>query len=147
MGLKVDRHSSLPGCSHIVHFYEEPGQLIEPLSSFVEEGLTRDESVVLIVVPERRNALMRRFRTEADRKRLVVFDARAVTDRISIHGKPDARRFDDFSQDILAATGGRSLRAFGEAVDVLARDGNFDGAILLEELWNKLLRKRSFPLY
>src|SRR3954464_2215397 len=37
-------------------------------------------------------------------------------------------------------------RAYGEMVDVLWKDGNIDGAIAVEELWNELATKYSFSL-
>src|SRR5438034_1963229 len=47
-----------------------------------------------------------------------------------------------------SANGGgpASVRAFGEMVDLLGRDGNPEGAIRLEELWNDLLREDGFSL-
>jgi len=40
----------------------------------------------------------------------------------------------------------RTIRAFGEMVDVLWSDGRKRAAIALEELWNDLARTRSFAL-
>jgi signal transduction histidine kinase len=39
-----------------------------------------------------------------------------------------------------------TIRAYGEMVDVLWRDGNSNAAIRLEELWNDLATKHSFAL-
>jgi MEDS: MEthanogen/methylotroph, DcmR Sensory domain len=41
---------------------------------------------------------------------------------------------------------GRRIRAFGEMVDLLCADGNADGAIDLEALWNGLAAARDFSL-
>ena len=40
----------------------------------------------------------------------------------------------------------RRIRAFGEMVDLLCERGNPTGAARLEELWNRLARRRSFSL-
>src|SRR5207249_137973 len=50
-------------------------------------------------------------------------------------------RFDAFPRN-----GTRCMRAYGEMVDVLWRDGNPDGAIRLEEPWNELARAYRFHL-
>ena len=38
------------------------------------------------------------------------------------------------------------VRAFGEMVDLLWKDGNIEGAILLEQLWNDLGREYKYSL-
>jgi hypothetical protein len=38
------------------------------------------------------------------------------------------------------------VRAFGEMVDLLSKDGNTDGAIMLEQLWNELAAKYKYSL-
>ena len=38
------------------------------------------------------------------------------------------------------------VRAFGEMVDLLWKDGNADAAIRLEELWNELATKYQYSL-
>jgi hypothetical protein len=48
--------------------------------------------------------------------------------------------------EVAARHPGRTIRAFGEMVDVLWRRGQQEGAIALEELWNDLARTRSFAL-
>ena len=40
----------------------------------------------------------------------------------------------------------RRVRAYGEMVDVLWRDGNADAAVRLEELWNELAEVHRFDL-
>ena len=42
------------------------------------------------------------------------------------------------------ARGGRRIHAFGEMVALLWADGNRDGAIRLEELWNELRKGHHF---
>jgi len=38
------------------------------------------------------------------------------------------------------------VRAFGEMVDILWKEGNAEGAILLEQLWNELAHKYKYSL-
>jgi hypothetical protein len=147
MGPPVVGSASVPHRHHSVHFYEEGGELMGPLTDFVQEGLDRNERVVFIIVPERWKELRKRLPARTDPERLVVFDARTVVDRLLVDGQPDPGRFAELVRNILAATGGRPFRAFGEGVDLLTRDGKFEAAIQLEELWNGALQDRSFPLF
>jgi hypothetical protein len=136
-----------PQRHHHVQFYEVLDELMEPLSTFVEVGLARKESVVLIVTPECWKRLLRQLGKKADREKLIRFDAQTVIDRILVDGSPDPGRFEELVGKILKSTGGRPFRAFGEAVNLLTRDGNFEAALLLEGFWNGLLRRRSFRLF
>ena len=135
-----------PGIGHSVHFHEEPGQLLESLGAFVKEGLARRERVVLVILPERWT-LLQKCLGDVDHSKILVLDAREVVSRILVDGLPDADRFDALVGELFGKLAGRPFRVFGEAVDVLARDGNFEGAVRLEELWNNLRRSRAFPLF
>ena len=131
---------------HSVHFYEDPADLLESLKAFVTEGLARKERIVLIILPERWKAL-HELLGPADPSKIVVLDAHEVLSRILVDGLPDADRFHALAQELLEKMAGRPFRAFGEAVDVLAQAGNFDGAVRLEELWNEARRSRAFTLF
>jgi hypothetical protein len=67
-----------------------------------------------------------------------------------VNGRPDPARFFRVLDDALAcATRGRRggrVRAYGEMVDLLWRDGKQTAAIALEELWNEASRAHSFSL-
>jgi hypothetical protein len=38
------------------------------------------------------------------------------------------------------------VRGYGEMVDLLAKDGNIEGSLLLEGLWNELAHKYAYSL-
>ena len=132
---------------HTVHFYEQPCELLDSLQDFVVRGMERKECVVLVTLPARWKALKRRMGPALDRSAILMIDARRVLARILSRGAPVARRFGELARELLAKTGDRPFRVFGEAVDLLARDGNFEGAVRLEELWNELRRSRPFALF
>ena len=132
--------------SHAVHFYEAPESLLDLLEAFVREGLARKERVVLITLQERWRLLADRLGTE-DRARLVFLDSREVLSRIRVDGMPDPDRFAALTRELLEKMAGRPFRVFGDAVDLLAQEGDFEGAVRLEELWNDLRRSRAFPLF
>ena len=41
---------------------------------------------------------------------------------------------------------GRPLRVYGELVELLAEEGNFEGSCAIEDVWNDLGRRHSFRL-
>src|SRR5205823_1174702 len=63
---------------------------------------------------------------------------------------PSADRFEDVVGGTVDAVAlrfpDRTIRAFGEMVDILTRRGLQAAAIELEELWNRLLRTRRIAL-
>jgi signal transduction histidine kinase len=87
----------------------------------------------------------------ARRENIVTFvDAREALTAIMGDRFPDERRFRRTVGDIIErSVDGRSdvrVRAYGELVDVLWREGNAPAAIRLEELWNELAEKLPFSL-
>ena len=66
-----------------------------------------------------------------------------------VDGAPEPTRFKKVIGGIIASvTDGRArVRAFGEMVALLWAEGNYSGAIRLEELWNELQNAHSFSLF
>ena len=64
--------------------------------------------------------------------------------------RPSAEQFERVVGGLMDRVGARfpsrRIRAFGEMVDLLCERGNPKGAAELEELWNRLARRRSFSL-
>jgi len=66
-----------------------------------------------------------------------------------VDGLPDECLFNVTIGGIMARAtrNNRGVRAFGEMVAVLWAQGNKEGAIRLEELWNDLAKTYSFALF
>jgi hypothetical protein len=81
---------------------------------------------------------------------LILLDAEATLDLFMIGDAPDAALFaENMGRLIDQAVNGRTgivLRAYGEMVDVLWKQGRTESAIKLEILWNKLALKYNFAL-
>ena len=77
-------------------------------------------------------------------------DAREALDRFMVAGMPNAQRFEAvLAEAITLLMKDRRyvvVRAFGEMVDLLWREGNSRGAIRLEELWNEAAKRHAFDL-
>ncbi|MGZ6143670.1 MAG: ATP-binding protein, partial [Myxococcales bacterium] len=140
------------GSEHIVQFYEEEGFLREAVARFLASGIVADEKLVVIATPEHRQ----QFEQALEKKgidvaraisggRFVRLDARATLASFMDGARPDAARF---RATLLAAIGPGTdrIRAFGEMVDLLWREGNQQGALELEQLWNDFGRERSMSL-
>ena len=85
---------------------------------------------------------------ERARGRYLSVDASETLSGFMMNGAPDETRFSEIMSRWLRPTPGTGgpLRVFGEMVALLWSEGNGDGAIRLEELWNHLSRKYSFSL-
>ena len=82
---------------------------------------------------------------------LIVLDAHETLDLFMDHGMPDRERFEaSVGQLIAEVLDGREdrvlIRAYGEMVDVLWKEGKCDAAIRLEMLWNRLAQRYGFAL-
>ena len=157
---RADKESStLSGADehHVVQFYEDDQFLAKTVAKFIGAGLVADEPVIVIATEAHRAAFTTELRARAvdvDRAcaggQLILLDARETLAHFMIDDKPDWDRFRvTIGAVIDSACRGRKaqrVRAYGEMVDLLWRDGNRDGAIQLEELWNDLGRVYSFEL-
>jgi hypothetical protein len=81
---------------------------------------------------------------------LVMVDARKLMSGFIVDGVPDPRLFAESTTRVLERTArGRealTIRAYGEMVDLLWKDGYDVAAIQVEMLWNKLARTHDFSL-
>ena len=84
----------------------------------------------------------------ADQGLLRFIDADAMLDELLVDGAPDRARFSAHVGTALeqAGAGDVLVRAYGEMVDILWRDGRESAALRLEEMWNELTTGRRFSL-
>ena len=147
----------VPGPSHLVQFYEDEAFLAAAVGDFLAAGLTVGQSLVVIATPPHRDAFVGRLGSEGfdvdvvrRRGQLTLLDARETLSAFMRGGMPDPERFDATIAPVLERSGRRSdhavLRLYGEMVDLLWKDGNAEGAVRLEELWNELGSRYAFSL-
>ena len=77
------------------------------------------------------------------------FDAAETLGLFMHAGEPEAFRFNALVGGLIksAISRGAGVRAFGEMVAILWDEGNRDGAIKLEGLWNDLAEEHDFTLF
>jgi PAS domain S-box-containing protein len=134
---------------HAVQFYEDEQFLVERVAEFLAEGSKQGEPCIVIATAEHNAAFaagLRLLGVDADTVRFL--DARTTLNLFLDRGMPNAERFRATLGGTLKDLGGSvvRVRAYGEMVDLLWRDGEPDAAIRLEELWNDLSSDYAFSL-
>ena len=142
---------------HAVRFYENEKSLCRIVAGFLGEGLAAGQPALVVATPEHRRGIVDELRERHfDVVRmhsagdLVMVDARKLLSGFIVDGVPDAGRFAESTSRVLERTArgrdGLTIRAYGEMVDLLWKDGYDAAAIQVEMLWNKLARSHDFSL-
>ena len=145
------------GHFHAVRFYESTESLCRIVADFLNEGLSANQPGLVIATPEHRAGI-----EEALRARnvdvaahlaagdLLLLDAEEVLAMFMVDGIPDGKSFQATGIEVIQrACRGRkdcTVRAYGEMVDVLWKQGQSVAAVLLEMFWNKLATTQDFSL-
>jgi hypothetical protein len=144
---------------HAVKFYKDAATLAEIVCAFLVDGLTAAEPEPAVIIATADHA--RTFReclvakgldleTLRSRAELTWLDADETLGEFMRNGVPVRQRFVDTMTPILTAIAarfpGRTIRAYGEMVDVLWKREETAAAIALENLWNDLARSHRFSL-
>jgi hypothetical protein len=144
-------------CNHSVFFYVNQSEFPDALHQFFAAAVQSGNPMVLIMTPEHRelfnDCVLKKYidpRTMASVRLLTELDARETLEKFVQHGKVNARRFREVIGGALNAVQefhtGKLTWAYGEMVDLLAKDGLRDQAITLENLWNDLATEMNFSL-
>jgi len=143
---------------HAVQFYGDEDSLFTTVAGFLSQGFVDGHPAIVIATPDHRSSILDYLRgrlidvEEAQRTgSLILLDAQQTLDRFMRGGTPDPIRFEDSVGKLIGSVlEGREdrvlIRAYGEMVDVLWREGKSDAAIRLEMLWNKLAQRFGFAL-
>jgi hypothetical protein len=140
---------------HLVQLYQDDDFLAEAVTTFILEGLRRDEAVVLVVTPAHRDLFLRKLRMAGTdvigsmmERRLKILDAATTLSSFMPGGKLDQEAFRRTVGAVIreAREARPRVRAFGEMVDILWRRGDLEGAERLEGFWNDLAREQEFSL-
>jgi signal transduction histidine kinase len=145
------------GSSHVVQFYEDETFLAGAVADFLAGGLATGQPCVVVATEPHRKAIAHRLKSKGfdiDRPGVtsnhLVLDARTMLSGFMAGSKPDAKRFratlGGAIEQCLRGSSCTTARVYGEMVDVLWADGNPDGALRLEDLWNELAATHGFSL-
>jgi hypothetical protein len=139
---------------HAVQVYADLGELARSVSAYLAAGFELGEPAVLVATPEHLSAFMSSLATVGwDEGRigraglLATADAAETLEAVMAGGeRPSKRVLEQRVGDLLDRFPGRHVRAFGEMVDILSREGRTEAAIALEDLWNDYGGRRDFAL-
>lgn len=143
--------------THVVQFYDSEVYLAAAVSDFLAAGLRSGQPVLAIATPPHREAFKIRLRSKGfdieraeETGQLQLLDTQETLSTFMSGSVPDAHRFKRSIGDLLVqsvrGTTHSVTRVYGEMVDVLWKEGNAEGAIRVEELWNELAQTHSFSL-
>jgi hypothetical protein len=143
---------------HAVQFYGDDESLFTTVAGFLSQGFVDGHPAIVIATEDHRGAILGHLRkrlVDVDKAQkaggLITLDARQTLDLFMVRGVPDEQRFEESVGKLIAGVLANRqdrvlIRAYGEMVNVLWKDGNRDGAIRLEMLWNKLAQRYGFAL-
>jgi len=139
--------------AHAVQFYADDTLLVEELSRFIGTALGAGDAAVVIATKAHRDRLAQRMQSRGfdtaralEQGRYIAMDAAETMATFMVDNWPDAALFTATIGNVLgqaaAAAGGTNphISAFGEMVALLWKQGNPEGAVRLEQLWNNLAR-------
>jgi hypothetical protein len=149
--------STPSGHFHAVRFYDSPDSLCRIVAAFLSDGLKTGQPALVIATPEHRAGIIETLRAldlDADALQasgdLLVLDAEDTLASFMVDGMPDPVLFQTVGSEVIerACRGRRdcTIRAYGEMVDVLWKQGQSVAAVRLEMFWNRLAATKDFSL-
>lgn len=140
---------------HVVHFYRDIAELADVVGAYLGGGLVGGAVAIVIATEAHVSAFEQELMSAGvdlasarANGAWQVLDAAETLESLKVRGRVDREAFRRVVGTLVASTGesGRDVRAYGEMVDLLWRDGDLEGAIELEKLWNELLCEQEFGL-
>ena len=141
---------------HAVKFYGTDDSLFTTVAGFLAEGLIARQPAIIIATAPHREAIVEHLcgrlidcPAAIRRGDLLLLDADDTLGLFMVNGMPDRELFEQSVGQLVQRTlTGRPdvMRAYGEMVDVLWKQGQTEAAIALEILWNRLAHKHNFAL-
>jgi len=153
----VNAPQGTSGHFHAVRFYDSKESLCRIVAEFLGAGFVIGQPGLVIGTPEHNAAIVQELHSrhfDVDGMQaagdLLLLDARETMASFMVDGMPDGERFKDrMTAAIEEVCRGRTdctIRAYGEMVDLLWKDGHTVAAVRLEMLWNKLAMTHDFSL-
>ena len=148
---------SAPPAEHAVQVYSELDDLAVSVGRLLDSGFRAGEPALVIATPEHRQVFaqeLERHGWDVDERQenglLTQCDADETLAAFMDGDRPSTARFEEVVGDVLDGIArrfpARTIRAFGEMVDLLLQRGLPDAAFAVEELWSAQLETRRFAL-
>jgi DNA-binding NarL/FixJ family response regulator len=144
---------------HEVHFYADDASFLVGFTEFIENALNAGNAVIAVATESHQKALFQRLQAQGvnigaalEQGRYVALDVAETLSTFMGTDLPDTVRFLKVAGDLVAAaaraTKGEHPRvaACGECAPVLWAQGNVDGAIQLEHLWDEIAKTHDVDI-
>ena len=140
---------------HSVQIHADQQLLMDALEGFASSGLRAGDAVLVIATEPHRRALDQRLRRRGfaldqarAEQRYLPLDAAGSLAQFMVDGWPDEARVNDWAGRLVRQAGaGRRVRAFGEMVALLWKQGQSEAALRLENLWDEQCRQAGLWLF
>jgi hypothetical protein len=140
---------------HHVQLFDSSRSLVETVGEFLLAGFGRGETLLIVASAQHRELLTQRLEASGLNvhnaellNRVVMLDAEQTLDKFMRATLPNPIAFNEVVGGLVARLSQRApVCIYGEMVDVLAAQGNYKAALLLEQLWNDLGRRETFNLF
>ncbi len=153
--LPLPSPAGVPG--HDVQFYDRDEFLADTVARFLADGVKAGQPLIVIATKRHRAAFadtLRQMGFDPDgavgAPQPIWLDARQTLASFMEGAMPNPELFTATVGSVFDKTVGERgylvARAYGEMVDLLFKDGNIEGAIELEKLWNGLAGRHAFSL-
>ncbi len=145
-----------PPGRHLAQFHRDRDGLDDSGFAFIEAGLRRDTSVLVVATAEQVERTFDRltaskFHPKAlcNSGQLAALDADTLLEGFVIDGAPQWSEFRSAVQPVLSRLQprGRGIRIYSELAHTLWEAGNTDAAVKLEDFWNAMAGTYAFCLY
>jgi hypothetical protein len=142
---------------HAVYFYADEESLSHTVAGFIGAGLAANQLALVIATPSHSAAILEHLLAMAvepekriEQGDLLILDAHEALSRLMVGAMPDSQRFENTMMSTVAggltARGTRTVRAYGEMVDLLWKNDQQAAAISLETLWSQFIATRTCSL-
>ena len=138
---------------HEVGFHSDDRSLLESFTNFVGAALKNGDAAIVMATELHRNKLLSGLQvygldmsTAIEQGRYVALDNAAAVAEILVNNRPDRSRFYRVTDDLILRTAksvdGEPARivACGECAPYLWGQGNAEGAVRLEHLWDEIAK-------
>ena len=133
---------------HPCHFYSDDAAFATTVASFLAPAFKEGQAIVAFGTPAHLDAIEKRLKRDGHdvdgakaRGQYQPNDAQAALEALLVGELPAHERFEEIigSRVDNAAREFGAVRAFGEIVSLLWRDGKRQAALRLEEMWNEAI--------
>lgn len=141
---------------HEAGFYSDDGSFLDGFTQFIRAALMVRKAVIVVATESNRDSLALRLQAHGldigpaiEEGRYISLDAEDTLSTFMVNGSPDPVQFMKSAGDLIVraakAVNGEHARvlACGTSAPLLWEQGNADGAIQLERLWDQIARSHG----